>query len=258
MKLQNWITWHRTLGFIATLFVLMLTVTGLLLNHTGDLKLDQIYIENSILLDWYGLAPESAPVSYQADGHWLTQLDDHLYLDDIEITGNTEHLRGAVKSGDIIILAFAHSLYLLTQTGDLVEKVTGMQGVPGGLQGIGVGPDGEVLVRSDESVYATDLNMSIWKPYPQQDGNWSDSEKIPAVLEKKLLHMYRGKGLSMEKLLVDLHSGRILGKAGALLVDLAAVLFIILAISGWCVWLKRKSIQKQINGKPRPGNRHSQ
>ena len=249
MKLQNWINWHRTIGFIATLFVLVLAVTGLLLNHTDDLKLDEIYIENDMLLDWYGLAPGAAPVSYQTDGHWLTRIDDRLYLDDIEITGNTARLRGAVSSNDILVLAFPHELFLLTQTGDLIEKVSSRQYVSEEIKQIGSGPEDKILIRSDGLVYATDTDMLAWEPYLKQGGDWSTSKKAPAALKKKLLHMYRGKGLSLEKLLVDLHSGRFFGRTGAFLVDLAAVLFVVLAASGWCVWLKRRSIQKQINGK---------
>ena len=249
MKLQNWINWHRTIGFIATLFILLLTVTGLLLNHAGSMKLDRIYIDNNFLLDWYGLRPASAPVSYQTDGHWLTRIDNHLYLDDIEITGNPDQLHGAVTSGDIIILAFTHGLFLLTRQGDLIERLTGLQGVPGDLEAIGLGAQGEIIVRSEGSVFYTDKDMQTWKPYLKPGGNWSHINTAPAALEKQLLLMYRGRGLSLEKLLLDLHSGRFFGKAGTYLVDLACIIFIVLAISGWCVWMKRRSMQKKINGK---------
>lgn len=249
MKLQNWINWHRTAGFIATLFILMLAVTGVLLNHTDDFKLDEIYIDNETILDWYGIAPESAPVSYQSDGHWLTQIDNRLYLDDAEITGNPDQLQGVVTSMDIFILAFTHGLYLITQGGDLIEKITGRQNIPENIQGIGLGPAGGIIIRSSGSEFYTDQDMQTWSPYRKADSNWSVSEQPPSAMEKKLLHMYRGRGLTLEKLLVDLHSGRILGRIGVYLIDLVGIIFIILAFSGWCVWMKRRSIQNQINGK---------
>lgn len=249
MKLQNWINWHRTLGFFATLFVLVLAVTGLLLNHTGGLRLDEIYIENDTLLDWYGIKPDQPPLAYFTGAHWLTQIDNRLYFDDREIPGDPEPLLGAVMSRDIIMVAFAHSLYLLTQTGDLIEKVTMQQGIPGVIRMIGTGPENEIIIRTGSANYYADADLQEWRPYRKIFSNWSASGMLPVLLQEKLLRLYRGKGLSMERLLVDLHSGRIFGKAGAIVVDLAAILFIILAISGWCVWLKRRTIQNQVNGK---------
>ena len=49
-----------------------------------------------------------------------------------------------------------------------------------------------------------------------------------AVLEAA----WRGKGLTVERVLLDLHSGRILGKVGPLLMDLVAVFLIVLSLSG--------------------------
>ena len=43
---------------------------------------------------------------------------------------------------------------------------------------------------------------------------------------------WRGRGLTVERLLLDLHSGRILGEAGPLLMDLVAVFLIVLSLSG--------------------------
>jgi len=248
MKLQNWINWHRTLGFAATIFVLVLSVTGLLLNHTNDLKLDEIYVENDMLLDWYGIAPEKSLLSYRSASHWLTQIDGRLYLDETEITGDSEKLLGTVMSGDIIIAAYMHSLYLFTQTGELIEKLTVQRGVPAELLGIGLGPEDEIIVRSHDSNYYTNAEMQDWMPYPKVFSNWSTSDSMPESMEKNILRIYRGKGITLEKLLIDVHSGRILGTAGAFLVDLAAIIFIVLAISGWCVWLKRRAMLRQLNG----------
>ena len=52
---------------------------------------------------------------------------------------------------------------------------------------------------------------------------------------------YRGYGLTLERVLLDLHSGRVLGSAGVLLVDAAAILFLLLAISGLWLWSRRRT-----------------
>ena len=249
MTIQDLISWHRSLGIIATLFIIMLVVSGLVLNHAGTLKLDRIFIENEMLLDWYGIAPAKAPVSFPLGRHRVTQIDEHLYLDDREIEGSAEELRGGVTLAHILVLAFPGRLYLLTEQGNLIEKISRAQGLPRDISNVGLGGNGELLVRTPGGVLCTDEDMVAWEPCRDTGGNWSVSEKLPGALEKELMRSYRGKGLSLEKVLVDLHSGRIFGQAGVYLVDISAIIFIIMALSGWWLWLKRRALQKEINGR---------
>ena len=249
MTLQHWINWHRTVGFIATIFILVLVVSGLVLNHAGDLKLDRIYIGNEMILDWYGIAPQRLPVSYQAGSHRVTQIDNRLYLDVDEIQGNPEVLRGVVSSGQFMALAFSSSIYLITGQGDLIEKITREQGLPADLHAIGLGRDGEILIQSGHTVLCSDMDLQTWRQCRNGGVYWSASDRLPGDLEKTLIRKYRGKGLSLEKLLVDLHSGRIFGGVGVYLIDVSAIIFIILAMSGWWLWLKRRALQKKINGR---------
>jgi uncharacterized iron-regulated membrane protein len=39
------------------------------------------------------------------------------------------------------------------------------------------------------------------------------------------------------------------GGAGVFLVDVSGIIFIILSITGWWLWIKRRALQKQINGR---------
>ena len=49
------LAWHRWLGLASALFLLSLSITGLALNHTEFLKLDQVQVKNSFLLKRYGI-----------------------------------------------------------------------------------------------------------------------------------------------------------------------------------------------------------
>jgi hypothetical protein len=61
---------------------------------------------------------------------------------------------------------------------------------------------------------------------------------MPKDLHDKLMILYRGKGLPLERVILDIHSGRILGQAGVLLIDFMAILFLLLAMSGVWMWVK--------------------
>jgi hypothetical protein len=248
MTIQDWINWHRIIGVIATVLILVLVITGLALNHINDLRLDEIYIENGTLLDWYGIAPEKALISYTAGNHRITQIDSRLYLNETEIPDNSEALQGAVILDDVIVLTFENSLYLITEQGELVEKITGVQSLPTTLQSVGLDNSGKIIIRAAGAVLYSDANMEVWKPYPGNNVNWSVSENLPESMEKNLVRLYRGRGLSLERAVADLHSGRIFGSMGIYLIDISGIIFIVLTGTGWWLWFKRRALQKEING----------
>lgn len=51
--------WHRRIGLVSLIFVLVLTITGLLLNHNAELNFHKKHIQSQWVHQWYGLpAPE--------------------------------------------------------------------------------------------------------------------------------------------------------------------------------------------------------
>lgn len=53
-SVRPWYRWHRRIGITAALFVILLSVTGLILNHNTSLGLNKDFITNELLLNWYG------------------------------------------------------------------------------------------------------------------------------------------------------------------------------------------------------------
>ena len=81
--------------------------------------------------------------------------------------------------------------------------------------------------------------------YQSGDTPWEKGSASPALIE--LLGKFRGKGLSVERVIIDIHSGRFLGKYGIWIIDVVAIFFLVLSTSGWCVWFKRRALQNEID-----------
>ncbi|MBE9533334.1 MAG: peptidase, partial [Proteobacteria bacterium] len=64
---------HRGMGAVVALFVLMLAITGVLLNHTSDLELDDSYLTWGWLLDHYGINTVEPDAVYLLDTHVISQ-----------------------------------------------------------------------------------------------------------------------------------------------------------------------------------------
>lgn len=234
--------WHRTLGVSSAVFVVLLAVTGLALNHTEQLELDQKFVGSSILMDLYNISLPEDPSSFSTKHHQISLLADRLYFNATELEEHADQLLGAVELKDTIIVAISGAILLLEQDGELIEKLTGSEGVPAGMERIGLNSTKKLIVQAAHGEYSTDLETLEWVESSATSSNikWSTDSIISEPLKAKLAKAYRGKGLSLERVMLDLHSGRILGNWGIYLVDAVALLFLILAITGVWMWSKTR------------------
>ena len=99
---------------------------------------------------------------------------------------------------------------------------------------------GDIVVAAAHGYYVADEALVSWRERDAVQAHWATQENTPPALHARLVSAYRGKGLSMERVLLDLHSGRILGSRGELFMDGIAILFLLLASTGIWLWAKRK------------------
>ena len=248
-KLRSMYIWHRYIGISTALLVIILALTGLMLNHTGALKLDSRFINNDWLLDHYGIQAPASIRSYQADEHWLSQWGERLYLDQTALDASHEKLLGVLAYGGMLVAALDSEVWLLTPGGELIEKLGGDEGIPAGMSAIGLTDEGHVAVMAAHGVYTADRDLVIWQDAPDAITVWVDSAELPAALYQTLLEKYRGHGLSLERVILDLHSGRLFGEYGIYLMDAAAVLMLFLALSGSWIWGIRH-VRNKLRKKP--------
>ncbi len=233
------LVWHRRIGIAATAFVLLLVVTGILLNHTEALRLDSRMVDSDWLLDWYDIGGDAAPVSFAAGEQWVSGLAGRLYLDGAPVADNAAPLVGAVWQEPAVAAATAEAVYLFMPDGELVEKVF-PPGVPGPLRGLAAGADGVlVLGASGGRAYAGDLDLIEWREVLLGEVSWPQPAAAPPDIAAQVTESWRGDGLPWERVLLDAHSGRLFGAFGPWVVDGAAVLFVVLAMSGLFNWALR-------------------
>ncbi|MGD8976002.1 MAG: PepSY domain-containing protein, partial [Gammaproteobacteria bacterium] len=231
-------TWHRRLGLTAALFVLMLSITGLALNHTDSLGLDDRFVGADWLLRWYGIDAPGHGESFRLDRSDVTRLGDRLYLDARVIEHDVGALTGAVSTEGLIIVAVDGDLLVLTAAGDRVERLGREDGIPAGIRAVGMDADGRVIVRTAAGTYRADSQLLAWAPSGggSSDLRWPEPASPDPALLATLRSDYLSNILTLERVLLDLHSGRIFGRYGPWLMDAAAVLLLVLAVTGVWLW----------------------
>lgn len=235
--------WHRRIGLAALLLVVILAITGIMLNHTQQFELDTSYVDSALILDWYGLNPEGEPVTYAVNGHRVTQWQDQIFFDNTRIATNPQTLHGAILAHEFIVVAFDNELLLLSETGTLVERIPTNTSFKS-TKRLGMKYQRPVIETSDNRYYMADEHVIDWDVISNHEIVWSLPVIIDDAQRAALLQAYRGNGLSLERVILDLHSGRIFGRYGIYLMDAAAIALLWLAFSGTWVWWRRQQKQK--------------
>ncbi len=231
------LVWHRRIGLTAAPFVLVLVVTGVLLNRTDSLGLDRRAVDSEWLLDWYGMDAGEDPVSFAAGDVWVSWLAGRLYVDGAEAAENAAPLAGAVWRDPAAVAATAEAVYLFTADGELIEKVRPV-GIPLPIETVAAGPGDTIVLGAASGAWSSDLDLVEWRETAPGAVSWARSEPAPAAIADRIAESYRGAGLPWERVLLDLHSGRLFGRFGSLVMDAAGVFLILLAVSGGYNWLQ--------------------
>jgi hypothetical protein len=236
--------WHRRAGLAAVILVIILAITGLMLNHTNDLHLDENYIESALILNWYGLEPQGEIVSYGVGEHSVSQWDRLVFFDNLKLSASSQNLHGAVLAENMIVVAFDSEILLLTVNGELIERVPTGQSFSN-IQRIGTKYNRPVIETTGPMYYMADEHILDWDVIIDEGIDWSLPSASDAEQTAALRRVFRGNGLSLERMILDLHSGRIFGKYGPYLMDAAAIALLWLGSSGLWIWWSRNKKLKQ-------------
>ena len=235
--------WHRRIGLAVFILVIILAITGIMLNHTEELKLDESYVKSSLLLGWYGLEPEGEAISYDVGEHVITVLDHQVFFNSYPVAKTEQRFHGAVKAEQLIVLAFNAELMLLTHDGELVERMPTGHSFSD-IQRIGIKYKRPVIETSEPLYYMADEHILDWDVIINEDIAWANKTTLDDTKMAVLLESIRGRGLTLERVLLDLHSGRVFGEYGIYVMDAAAVALLWLSCSGLWVWWSRRMKQK--------------
>ncbi len=237
--------WHRRLGIASALLVVMVAVSGVLINHSNDFKLDTAHVHQGWLLDHYGIkAP--GQIAIYASEPLLAASDNLLWLRDKPVLEAQGPLLGALAYGEHYVAIDAQHLYLLDQQGALLEQQSRATGLPQDLRALALlptGDAGQLWLNTASGSYLSDSDLIEWqesKPLVALDWQTPLADASSETISKALSLKARAMHLSWERVLLDLHSGRIVGLPGSLMMDLVALCLIFMAISGLYLWQQAK------------------
>lgn len=229
---------HRTMGAGIALFVLLVSITGLLLNHSNDLKLDKYYLTWPWLLSHYGVSDVKADAVFLLNKSVISQIGNEIFVNAKPITHIQRPLLGGVVLDEVMVLATDDALILLNSDGEFIERMGATAGVPPMIQNIGLF-HGALVIQTREGMWRSDFMLDKWEPISLQGTSWSLPSPMPKSTQNDLIKYFHGEGVSVEQFLLDVHNGRILGSIGVWLLDILGILLTFLSLTGIWMWLRR-------------------
>lgn len=237
--------WHRKLGIIAAFFIIFLSISGVALNHTTTLSLAHLPIKSTLLLDHYGIAEPKDIRFYQQNllrvTNNLVWLDDKLLLEslaDIVGAGAMSVRISSDSAVDVFVIASKTHLYIYNMQGEMVDQLGVEAGIPEDIEALSI-EENIIIVKTASGYYQSDSDFFDWQAISTLvEPLWIKAELVSIQKEKQAALAYRSQFLTLERIILDAHSGRILGLAGVLFMDAVAILLILLSLSGIYIWVR--------------------
>jgi len=230
---------HKFTGIAVCIFLIHLSITGIFLNHTEDLGLDEKYTASPMILALYNISIPSQKESFLVDDIFISRFGDQVFMDNQPIIKNENPIMGATFSNQILAIAFPNEMVLVTQEGELIESISSNAELPENIQKLGVSGDILFLKTSDQ-VWQSSDQAQAWELSDSNFNDWSNEVAMPDQKTKQIEMYFSGKGISLEQFFLDLHNGNIIKNFGKWFLDLIAIFLLLLSISGIWIWLRKR------------------
>ncbi|ORU93258.1 MAG: hypothetical protein A6F70_05120 [Cycloclasticus sp. symbiont of Bathymodiolus heckerae] len=232
--------WHRYAGLFASLFVIFISITGIALNHTDDLELKKQHISTDFLLSLYNVQDPSVIIRFKTPQHTISQADDMLFINTSPPLSIDSTLTGAIKHADFTIIALTNKLLLIDADSQLIETLDGLDGAPNNISHIGLDEQQRVNVLANNAIYLLTNDLVLAPIAFNYNINWVKSATVSTADKNDISMQYRSEIISLETLMLDIHSGRFFGAYGTLFFDIVGGILLFLAFTGVIIWLRQR------------------
>ncbi|HXE38253.1 MAG TPA: PepSY domain-containing protein [Azonexus sp.] len=247
--------WHRRFGLAAAGFFVFLGVSGLLLNHGDTFELDSVQLGTPWLMAWYGLKPAVPEQGFEQEGLLFAAQGETWVFGQHKLKSGHGEPVGAVHAAGQLWIATNSEIDLFDADGRLVDKIEHdlLPGTP--IRRIGSW-NGQLLANIGSEIFTTADGIAWIRLASDARMTWSRLQPLSATQQQALAPFF-APSLPLQRVVADVHSGRIFGRYGVLLVD--ALTAALLLLSGSGLWIYYKSSGKRAKavtpGSATPGTR---
>jgi hypothetical protein len=233
--------WHKRIGLFAFFFMGWLGLSGFLINQSASWGYDTVRIDWGWVMALYGLYPEPPRTGFVAGDRWLAVTADYTLFDASPLSERIAEPRGFVESSSggerLLYVATESSLVVLSLEGERYDELRSPILPVSTVRRVGTAADGSAIAVQDLDAYQSSDGGNNWQTVDPAKVSWSIPQAMPEAERSRLLE-YSRPSVSLEHVLVDMHSGRLFGEIGAWVINAVGFAAIWLAISGTWMWYR--------------------
>ncbi len=233
--------WHRRLGLVACILLLILAVTGILLNHSAQWGWDRSPISSQWILQSYGFEPPEDFKGLKLNDQYWIKSGDQIFYNDQSVALCNKPWHSLLELDGMVVAACPDQIALFADDGSLLESINTLP-QPNLQNAARVEGERRLLL-----VYLLDQQY-LWDPDSLEVETTTGLKPLPAEfvavpedLAESLADAFRVKDLTWERFVLDLHAGRWFGGWGWVLMDLGALFMLALSISGVAMYTLRRT-----------------
>lgn len=223
----------------ALLFLVLLSISGLVLNHADTLGLSHRAVA-PWLLGIYGIDLPPVDAAFEVPGVLVASSANTLYANNVELARNSRPVIGAVAADDTVVVASENEIFLLTQTGRMIERFA----TDPAASMSKLGKDGQrVVVMTAAGLREFDPQQMHLAAFEQDASGaivWSQAVALDGARAQQIGTAALGQTINWERVMLDFHSGRILPTVGRYLADLTALSLLYMCFTGLILWRRRR------------------
>lgn len=236
---------HRWAGIILLLPLAIACVTGMILNHTVDLGLSDRHTSTPWIQNRYGMKLEGEPQAYGLDDKAYAASWDSQIFHRSSIIEDSDPLVGAVPLRDGIAIVTASTVHYYGLDGELIETLSSATLPATPISRAGRTSNLTLVLETSNGTFTSDGNLLAFDGSPKdQITTWSS---IVTPSESNLntwKTTFSGDGVPLDRVILDIHSGRFFGTIGKWIYDITVIGVLILSATGFVLFLKTRRRKK--------------
>lgn len=239
---------HKYVGFIFSFFILILIVTGIMLLYPKYFGLDSTYLSSTYILKKYKMLSIEDVKNLGKSEDEIILLDKNLYYKETFIDRFEQNIKNAYynKESNILTVVLEKKVYLYfleefenkIEVIDIQEKEFNDE-----ILEVGEAETKNIIFKTKNNVF-TIANKEIVKAKNVREVDWFKKNSLDPIVAKSYLEIYQGKGVSLHRVITEVHNGKIMGSFFTYILFLSSISLLFLIFSSFFFGINFKKEKK--------------